>query len=228
MKKVLISAALVCLAGLTYAQKPVAGDVTGDVELRLQTGGDYIHVLSPNLNARYFLKDDLALRLSLGVNTSSSSQDYTENADGTGGTGKQESSSSNFGIGVGLQKHFAGTEKLSPYIGAGISFNSGSSSETWTNFDGTSFATGYNVKVDGASTSTFGINLNAGADYYFVPNVYVGIEVGFGFSSSSEGKETTTITPGTGATTITVVSQGGSSSGIGMGANSGLRFGFVF
>lgn len=92
MKKVLISAALVCLAGLTYAQKPVAGDVTGDVELRLQTGGDYIHVLSPNLNARYFLKDDLALRLSLGVNTSSSSQDYTENADGTGGTGKQESS----------------------------------------------------------------------------------------------------------------------------------------
>lgn len=228
MKKVIISAALVCLAGFTYAQKPAAGDVTGDVELRFQTGGDYIHILSPNLNARYFLSDDLALRLSLGVNTSSTSEDFTENADGSGGAGTRETSSSNFGIGVGIQKHFAGTEKLSPYIGAGINFNTGSSSEDWNNFDGTSYAAGYVVKVDGASTSTFGIGVNAGADYYFVNHVYVGIEVGLGFSSSSEGEETTTITPGTGSTTTTIVSQGSSSSGIGVGANSGIRLGFVF
>ena len=38
MKKVIISAALVCLAGFTYAQKPVAGDVTGEVQLNFQTG----------------------------------------------------------------------------------------------------------------------------------------------------------------------------------------------
>lgn len=227
MKKIMISAALVCLAGLTYAQKPAAGDVTGDVELRLQTGGDYIHVLSPNLNARYFLKDDMALRLGLNLNTSSTSQDYTENADGTGGTGTEESSSSGFGLSVGIQKHFAGTERLSPYVGADISFNSGSSSADWTNFDGTGFNNGYNVKVDGASTSTFGIGVNAGADYYFVNHIYLGIEVGLGFSSTSLGEETTTITQ-TGQPTTTIVSQGGSSSGFGVGANSGLRFGFVF
>lgn len=227
MKKIMISAALVCLAGFTYAQKPVAGDVTGDVELRFQTGGDFIHVLSPNLNARYFLKDDLALRLSLNVNTSSSSQDYTENPDGTGGTGTQESSSSGFGLGVGIQKHFAGTEKLSPFVGAGISFNTGSSTEDWTNFDGTGYSNGTTVKVDGPSTSTFGIGVNAGADYYFVNHVYLGIEVGLGFSSSSIGEETTTITA-TGVPSSTTVSQGGSSSGIGVGANSGIRLGFVF
>ncbi|MBK6988318.1 MAG: outer membrane beta-barrel protein [Bacteroidia bacterium] len=233
MKKIMISAALVCLAGFTYAQKPVAGDVTGDVELQFQTGTSAIHILSPNLNARYFLKDDMALRLSLSLNTSSTSQDYTENADGTGGTGTAESSSSGFGIGVGIQKHFAGTERLSPYVGAGISFNSGSSSEDWNNvgmdpFTGQmGYVSGTTVKVDGASTSTFGIGVNAGADYYFVNHIYLGIEVGLGFASTSIGEETTTVTA-TGVPTTTTVSQGGSSSGINVGANSGLRLGFVF
>ena len=226
MKKVILSAALVAITSFAFAQKPAAGDVTGDVELRFQTGGDFVHVLSPNLNARYFLKDDMALRLTLGVGTSSSSQDFTENLDGSGGTGKYDMSSSSFGIGVGIEKHFAGTEKLSPYVGAGINFSTGSSSATGTNADGTSYMAAYTEKVDGASVSTFGIGVNAGADYYFVNHVYVGIEVGLGFSSASSGKSTTTITSG--GVSSTSVSQGGSSSGIGVGANSGVRLGFCF
>ncbi len=230
MKKTIICAALVCLAGFTYAQKPTAGDVTGDVELRLQTGGDYVKVLSPNLNARYFLKDDMALRLSLGVSTSSTSQDYTENADGTGGTGTVETSGSNFGIGVGIEKHFAGTDKLSPYVGAGISFSTGSSSETWTNAEqNTSGSYGYaaatTAKFDD-SNSSFGIAVNAGADYYFTNSIYLGIEVGFGFETNSTGDSKGTYTSG--GTTSTFLSKGGSSSGISIGANSGLRLGFCF
>ena len=226
MKKVILSAALVALTGLTYAQKPTAGDVTGEVELRFQTGGDYVHVLSPNLNARYFLQDDLALRLSLGVNTSSTSNDFTENADGTGGSGTYETSSSNFGIGVGIEKHFAGTERLSPYIGAGINFSTGSSSQTGTNSDGTMYMASYSKKVDGPSSSSFGIGVNAGADYYFVNNIYLGIEVGLGFSTGSLGKSTTTETSG--GVTVTSISQGGSNSGISVGPNTGLRLGLIF
>lgn len=230
MKKTIICAALVCLAGFTYAQKPTAGDVTGDVELRLQTGGDFIHVLSPNLNARYFLKDDMALRLSLGVNTSSTSQDYAENSDGTGGVGTVETSGSNFGIGVGIEKHFAGTDKLSPYVGAGISFSTGSSSETWTNAVGnTEGGYDYSAATTGKfddSNSSFGIGVSAGADYFFTNSIYLGMEVGFGFNSSSTGDSKGSVTSG--GTTSTYLSKGGSSSGISIGANSGLRLGFCF
>ena len=46
-------------------------------------------------------------------------------------------------------------------------------------------------------------------------------------SCKKDEEETTTVTA-TGVPTTTTVSQGGSSSGINVGANSGLRLGFVF
>jgi len=239
MKKMIISAALVCLAGVTYAQKPVAGDVTGEVQLNFQTGGGFINVLSPDFKARYFLQDDMALRLNLGVTTNSTSQDYSENNTDTAEIGTFETSSSKFKIGVGIEKHFAGTERLSPYVGANINFTTGSESSTETNvvYDpfqtnpGYVYTAGRTSEVDGPSSTTFGIGILAGADYYFVNHVYIGIEASLGFSTTSSGEKTTTTTqatPGIPTTTSTSITPGGSESGIGHDWNSGLRLGFVF
>ncbi|MBL0103873.1 MAG: hypothetical protein IPP51_09020 [Bacteroidetes bacterium] len=231
MKKIILSAALVAIAGFTYAQKPTAGAVTGEIQLNFQTGTSAVNVVSPDLKARYFLADDMALRLNLGVTSSSTSQDVTENPDGTGATGTVESSTSGFSIGVGIEKHFAGTERLSPYIGAGIGYSSSSSSDTWTNasvdqYGVASYVDGYSVSADGGSVGTFSIRLLAGADYYFVNNVYMGVEVGWGFSSSSEGDSKATVTSG--GTSTTVTSKGGSSSSLSVSTNPGLRLGFRF
>ncbi|MFN8164885.1 MAG: hypothetical protein U0X76_01605 [Bacteroidia bacterium] len=229
MKKIILSAALVAIAGFTYAQKPAAGDVTGEVTMYFQTGTSAVSIWTPDLKARYFLSDDMALRIDFAVATSSSSQDVTEAAPGTG-TGKYESSSSTFIIGAGIEKHFAGTERLSPYVGAGLSFSTGSSDETFTNCDnfggGLVYTPDYLRTEDNASVSTFGLKLMAGADYYFVNNVYLGIEVGWGFSTTSNGDATSTTTSG-GTTTVSKT-PGGSSSGLSLSYNPGLRFGFVF
>ena len=237
MKKMIISAALVCLAGVTYAQKPVAGDVTGEVQLNFQTGGGFINVFSPDFKARYFLADDMALRLNLGVNTNSSSSDYSENGTDTAEIGTLDRSSSLFKIGVGIEKHFAGTERLSPYVGANIMFSTGSSSQTETNvaydptFQDYVYSQGTTTEYDGPSTTTFGIGILAGADYYFVNNVYIGIEAGLAFTTTSEGEQTITSTqsfPGQPTITSNFISPGGSNSGIGHNVNSGLRLGFIF
>jgi outer membrane protein W len=232
MKKIILSAALVAIAGLTYAQKPAAGAVTGEIQLNFQTGTSAVNVVSPDLKARYFLADDLALRINFGVTSSSTSYDVAENPDGTGSTGTVEASASGFSIGVGIEKHFAGTERLSPYIGASIGYSSNSSDATLTNaaydptFGDYMYANGYSSTQDNGAVSTFGIKLLAGADYYFVNNVYLGVEVGWGFSSSSEGDtKTVDVTP---AGSSTSVSPGGSSSSLSVSTNPGLRLGFRF
>ncbi len=240
MKKMIISAALVCLAGVTYAQKPVAGDVTGEVQLNFMTGFDYIKVLSPDFKARYFLQDDMALRLNLGVTTNSTSKDYAEDpTSDTTDIGTFESSSSSFTIGVGIEKHFAGTERLSPYVGAAIGFTTGSSSSTETNVfyndqiqvPDYQYVQGRSSEIDGPSSTKFSIGILAGADYYFVNHIYLGIEAGLGFSTTSSGDTeavTTQATPGLPTVTTTSVTPGGSNSGIGHNVNGGLRLGFVF
>ena len=237
MKKMIISAALVCLAGVTYAQKPVAGDVTGEVQLNFQTGVAPIGIFSPDFKARYFLADDMALRLNLGITTSSSSSDYAENSTDTAEIGTLDRSSSTFKIGVGIEKHFAGTTRLSPYVGAAISFSTSSNSADETNVAQDPFtlqygyAQGVTTTVDGPSSTTFGIGILAGADYYFVDHIYLGIEGGLGFSTTSDGERTSTTVvaqPGVPTTTTTSITRGGSESGIGHNYYAGLCLGFVF
>lgn len=179
----------------------------------------------------------MALRLNLGITTSSSSSDYAENSTDTAEIGTLDRSSSTFKIGVGIEKHFAGTTRLSPYVGAAISFSTSSNSADETNVAQDPFtlqygyAQGVTTTVDGPSSTTFGIGILAGADYYFVDHIYLGIEGGLGFSTTSDGERTSTTVvaqPGVPTTTTTSITRGGSESGIGHNYNAGLRLGFVF
>jgi hypothetical protein len=236
MKKLILAIACLAITGVASAQKPAAGDVSAEVELSFQTGTSPISVSTPYLKGRYFLQDDLALRIKLNVGSSSTSQDFT-NSDTSSAvtTGTWETSSSSFTIGAGIEKHFAGTERLSPYIGAEIMFTSGSSDETGSNagpdFSGNpGFDEGRVYSRDNGSSSTFGVGIFGGADYYFINNVYLGVEVGWAFSSTSNGdvKVSDVTTVGGNTTTIQFTSPGGSSSSLGVNTNSGIRLGFIF
>src|SRR6478672_9689582 len=142
MKKLIIAIACVALTGVATAQKPVEGDVTGEVQLNFQTGTSPINIASPELRARYFLHDDLALRVSLAITNNSQTINVLDPTSGSTKTGKVELSGSTFSIGAGIEKHFGGTTRLSPFVGAAIGFTSGSTSQDWTNatYDATSGA----------------------------------------------------------------------------------------
>jgi hypothetical protein len=236
MKKLLLSFGVAILGLAAQAQdfKPAKGDVTTEFGL---TGG--INNTNFNLNNgagllrfRYFQKADLAFRL--GFNVESTSE--TKNAYGIVGSpneGKDGSSTNrgtNFLINLGVEKHFTGTDRLSPYVGADILFGTGSQKNTYDNTAGY----GSSVYVDNQSGETkgpgytsFGLRGVIGADYYIAKRLFLGVEAGLGFDYATAGKRTETTTV---AGTTTTVKSKSTGNGFDLEANviTGVRIGFAF
>ena len=162
-------------------------------------------IVTPGLRFRYFLQDNIAVRVSLGMNNASETQDYYQNeGDNTGDAGTFETKSSTLNLGIGAEYHFAGTEKLSPYAGLDINIGSGKYTETGTHAtNGGWVATDYSEAYEGKA-SAFGINLVAGTDYYFAENFYMGLELGLGFNTLNIKADESSSTSGT----VTVTTKG--------------------
>lgn len=110
----LIGAAL--LIGSMYAQKPTGGTITGEVALNGAINSINIGLVQ-GARVRYFLGDNLAVRVGLDIETrSATSKDY-ENPDGTGGVGTEVNKQSYFGLFPGVEYHFPGGERLSTFAG---------------------------------------------------------------------------------------------------------------
>ncbi|MEN8120738.1 MAG: hypothetical protein ABFS35_10340 [Bacteroidota bacterium] len=81
----------------------------------------------------------------------------------------------------GIEKHFAGTERLSPYVGAEavISFSTNTDKAEYQDFTVLPTVTVYEqtVKDDGLS---FGVAGVAGADFYIAKKLYLGVELNYG------------------------------------------------
>ena len=223
--------------------KPKAGNVTTDVSLfanglfsnptalykgNVASGSFNLNTVGV-LKGRYFFQDDLALRLSLGL--SAPSVKSTTEQPNNNREEKYRSSTIYFGLGV--EKHFAGTDRLSPYVGAELHLGSYSSS-----YDLNSTATaGTTVtqihhQIKHAPGFTFGGGLFMGADYYIAPKVFLGLEAGLNIDANSLGKKTDiTTTNITGQPTQTTdISSKTKFSGSTMSTDLqvGFKIGFVF
>lgn len=237
MKKLLLSLSVAFLGLAAQAQdfKPVKGDVTTEFGL---TGG--INTTNFNLNEgagllrfRYFQKDNLAYRLGFNVG----SQKETNNAYGAVGTpneGKEGSSTRNetqFLINLGVEKHFTGTERLSPYVGGDILFGAGTTKTSFDNATGAVnnpvYAENTSSEVKGPGYTSFGLRGVIGADYYIAKRLYLGVEAGFGFIYEKEGKTTATTTVAGNTTTVKTKSAGNSFE-INPSVITGVRVGFAF
>ena len=237
MKKLLLSLSVAFLGLAAQAQdfKPVKGDITTEFGL---TGG--INETNFNLNDgagllrfRYFQKENLAFRLGFNVG----SQNVTKNAYGAVGTpnadkeGTAETKSTQFLINLGVEKHFTGTERLSPYVGADILFGTGTTKSTFENATGAAnapvYAEGTSRDTKGPGYTSIGLRGVIGADYYIAKRLYLGVEAGFGFEYAKEGKTTITTTTAGNTTTITNKSAG-SNLEINPSIITGVRVGFAF
>ena len=104
------------------------------------------------------------------------------------------SASSTLGLSLGWEKHFSGTDNLSPYFGVEVAFMTGSNSgtvESWGANDIDNLAQP-NVWITWETTNkqsykSYGLNLLFGADYYFSDAIYVGVEAGLGFGMTNWG-----------------------------------------
>lgn len=212
MKKTILLLIAVAFGFTSFAQKPSEGNLLTEANFSLNEWNNEITL--PALRFRYFIADDLALRVDLAPRGQSAENNFGTN-------GMQETSTSNFTMRVGAEKHWGGNDKFSPFAIAALQFGTNSSTETWTNFDGTGYNDGFNAKVE-TSGSNFGIALGLGADYWITESFYMGTEFGWGFLSGTVDEGKTTIND------VTTTTPESSTSGFADGMfNTGFRVGFT-
>jgi hypothetical protein len=252
MKKIVIAVSMLAAALVANAQepavqpatrlyKPVAGNVLAEIGLFATPGGITGGVTSqsqsafgtPQLKFRYFLQDQIALRVGFNYTQNTETTKFYEANPGSG-DGFAKDKSSLFGLNLGIEKHLTGTGRLSTYVGGDLSFILTGASAKWENTaNGTTFTDGASRKIKGGNAAgdrgSFGFGLRAvgGADYYFVEKVYLGAEFGWGFIASKEGKLKDEQTLG-GVTTTTETKSGGGEFNIAPSLTAGLRLGFIF
>lgn len=234
MRKFIILFVSISLFGNVLAQKPIKGERSAEVNLNFQTGAAAIsYDLPAELRFRYFLQDNVALRLRLGMNASSSKYAIS-NPQGTIISEVVSKTGFGFTFAPGIEKHFVGTKKLSPFMGAQIAMSlSGGDRKDVSN-------SGYanpsnNLVIEGdyyhsKSGSKFALNLGGymGADYYFAEHIYLGAEFGiglFGMSKTSEGSERYVRLGDSELTGKTLSSSSSRLFGVYSGA---VRLGFIF
>ncbi len=205
MKKLLLFSAMLCFGIMTFAQKQQTDSKT--VEVNFTPWGN-APISINGIKVRKFTDDYNAVRLevNLGFN---SNKDVSAQAGVMGDDNNSnellysKSGGFNFMVSPGVEKHFDGTNRLTPYVGGILNFGFNSSSATeeyWSpnkiealnDGDLTNNFTDF-VKWE-QKTKNGGIMLGlaavAGMDFYFADNIYFGTEIsfGFGFNSTSVTK----------------------------------------
>lgn len=224
MKKYIILSLAFCSTAL-FAQKPEQGKVTTEVGMALSSF--LPNVNSFGLNGRYFIKSDLALVVGIGMENFGVTENFFENSDGTGATGTFETKTSGNSISLGIQKHFAGTDRLSPFIGLGVGFGGLKATEEGTNSDGSGYVASYteNMEQKGSMTN---VSLSFGVDYWFTDGMYIGLTYNPLAWTSMNFKESTT-TVVSGGTTVKSVEGGTKISALSMtGSVPFFRVGWRF
>jgi len=233
MKKLFVLASAFALVGTTLAQKPSVEESKYSLEGNLNynaAGG--IQWTSPNIRARYFVNDNIAGRVQLGlgngVDPRSEKYRFAENGDGTGEVGTFEITRMSWRAEIGAEYHLTGTDRMSPYFAAGLMFGGGSGKATWTNANAA--GTGYQAdfsRTREAGFSSFGFGLGAGTDFYIFENVYLGLELGFSMMNMNEND--VVVTTSTGGVTTTTKQLGASMSEMGTSSwNTAFRLGWRF
>ena len=248
MKKIITTSALfLSVCTLTMAQdasdfKPAAK--ANNLELNfVPLNGKPIQLTY--IRYRRFLSESTAFRLGIGLSYSSTKADSVFNSNLTAGTTVSEDyKKRQFGWNIrpGYEKHFAGTNRLSPYIGAELDLAGQSSKEvTPTGLDAGGTTDQFVIQTDKNKNKggffRVGANVVAGFDCYITKHLYLGTEFGFGFQmvKYSDHKMTTTYPSTYPAVTPPAVDPGNpdpSSQGrevnFGPNFNSAIRLGYIF
>lgn len=255
MKKTFLLLASVAFFFTANAQeggfKQAAGDKAFEVNFA-PLGGNPIGI--SGIQFKSYSSETSAFRMNIFIgksnNVTNISQQLLEKKAGGDSLFLLQDTKSSLEIGLrpGIEKHFAGTDRLSPYIGAELDVAKKFTTEkveTQNNYTTTADAPGeiYTLKTTGKDGFLrVGVNAVAGFDYFFAKKLYIGAEFGFGVSYKKMSKIKTK-DEDTKAATEFAISQGakidpfkeadpqvqkGSSFNIGPNVNSAIRVGFLF
>ncbi len=181
MKKIILTAVAVFGFAFANAQEEKSGfkASTGNLTTELSVNG-LIDNVSFNLQdqgfdnemmfkARYFKSESIAYRglFTIGVDSETTKMNPDD----------LKESTTKIGLGFGVEKHFAGTDRLSPYVGGDLLVGFNSSKVEQGSYE-----------EKGPNGFRLGVRGVFGADYYFAKNLYLGVEAGLGIFYHNTGK----------------------------------------
>lgn len=254
MKKMLLGVAFAMAAYCANAQesnttensdfKPLKGDFATELNFNPFKGNLSFNNVLNQVKGRYFIHPQLALRLGININTLDSALNYGNPYGTQANFNSDERKSTSFGLSIGIEKHFKGTKRLSPYIGADLFWGTKSASQEMRNSASTTtvkngwlnyqyvqsltppyyYSTVINM-IEGAY-NRFGISAVAGFDYYVAKNFFLGYEFNLGYSKTNYKTPEVTVT-GQNVTTPNFYSNNATSK-FGTSLVNGIRVGYIF
>lgn len=199
MKKKIFFIALALTATTSmFAQKQTGDEKNLEVQFA-PLGGSPVSI--SGIRFRMFNSENTAIRVGLNLGgsttTTVNSQSFEDNSTGAAVVIPElydTDKATNFSLRLGYEKHFDGTDRLSPYVGAELAFGIGrtkfereyfgpNTQAQVDNNEVANFATWTATRSEG--TTTIGLNAVAGFDFYISDALYLGAEIGFGFQRST-------------------------------------------
>ncbi|WP_461789130.1 hypothetical protein [Pedobacter sp.] len=251
MKKMLFLAAFAAASLFANAQdsktnenndfKPSKGSFATELNFNPFKGNLSFNNVLNQVKGRYFVSANLALRLGFNVNTLDSNLNYGNPYGAQSNFSSDERKSTSFGLNIGIEKHFKGTKRLSPYIGADAFWGTRSAKQTISNngsttnvkngwLDVTYVQSGsglvYTYRISEGAYSRFGISAVAGFDFYMAKNFFLGYEFNLGYSKTDFKSPDVTITGQ--STSFTNYYSNNSTSKFGTSLVNGIRIGYIF
>lgn len=170
--------------GMLSASLGVTG-LLGNISLSAPLGPNN----SPQVFLRYFLSDNLALRMGLAPSIRHAKVSRVDSVGKDLVEFDSTNSRASFDIMAGIEYHFEGTKRLDPYIGIDLSFGLVGTEKFNSSLDisdttGTATMT-RTITQDGGYS--FGARAFIGANYYVSKHFYLGVGYGLGFTSVATG-----------------------------------------
>lgn len=211
MKKIamLVAAFAAMCSSSAFAQNvnlPTAGTLSTEVQFTPFSDGDQFKL--DGLKLRYFLTDQDAVRLTIGLqmnnkNTTPDIQDPGSNAstydknlyDYQVDNNENKTKTGKFSLDLGYERHFLQAGRLDLYAGAelGIEMAWAKTTAVTGQGDGVDKFWTYETETTGGDNAWFGFGAKVftGLDFYLYKGLYVGTELGLGFTNKSfKDKET--------------------------------------
>jgi hypothetical protein len=218
--------------------KPTTKSLTTELNVNPFNGQISLNNSLNQIKFRYFTSPTVALRLGFNV----SRIDSVNNVNNPYGTNSNfnndEKKSTTLGVNLGVEKHFTGTKRLSPYIGADFSITERSSSENISNNQSTTAVTNawYYTYYNGNTTITtiqqpgytrYGLNLFTGFDFYIARHFFFGYEFNYNISKTTWKDISIVTTPSTGTSNNNSTIKNTNTT-FGPSLINGIRLGYSF
>lgn len=165
---------------LNYAGNMFNGNTNNKLDDFEGTGIDGLFT-GTTITGKYFLKDNMAVNLGFGFNNNYKvTNNYNDPSDAEAETGFSRTSTTEFALKAGIEYRLQPGKRIQPIFGADLVYahtNGFTYTESEDDKDGMPSG---DWTYTGAPVNKLGLMLNVGVEYFIIPQMSVGAELGFG------------------------------------------------